>query len=240
MPAANSCLLRLPFPSKSHSAQIFRSVSLGSFEHDQMRRTTDPGSRCSSGRAELPTASARTFSRPSRPCAPLVVKSTLTPRHPTARLGGVRVLCLSFAFAACSRWRCFLILASNTAAYRVLAAGGTWGRRRVAVDCRERIEGAGLDDVELVDIKEDREERGTTFGISCLRVSIGLAMGTYQTGQWKRVVKPYTYRRCWVLKEVVAEVWTAPRKARALWALLGRSRCLIGAVKQVHAMDQER
>jgi len=53
----------------------------------------------------------------------------------------------------------------------------------VAVDCRERIEGAGLDDVELLDIKEDREERETTFGISCLKVSIGLAMGSYQTGQ---------------------------------------------------------
>jgi hypothetical protein len=53
----------------------------------------------------------------------------------------------------------------------------------VAVDCRERVEGAGLDDVELADIKEDREERGTTFGMSCLRVSSGLAMGSYQTAQ---------------------------------------------------------
>lgn len=176
MPTANSCLLRQPFPSESHSAQIFRRVSLGRFEHDQMRRTTDPGSRSSSGRAELPTASARTVSRPSRLSAPFVVKSTLTPRHPTARLGGVRVLCLSFAFTACSLWCCFLILASNTASYRTFAAGGSGVRRRVAVDCRERVEGARLDDVELVDIKDDREERGTTFGISCLRASIGLAM----------------------------------------------------------------
>jgi hypothetical protein len=183
MPAVNSCLLRLPFPSESHSVQIFCRVSLGSFEHDQMRRTTDPGSRSSSGRAELPTASARTCSRPSRPSAPFVVKSTLTPRQPTARRGGVSVLCWSFTFAACSRWRCFLTLALNTASYRAFAVGESGGRRRVAVDCRERIEGAGLDDVELVDIKEDREERGTIFGTSCLRVSIGLAMDTCQTGQ---------------------------------------------------------
>lgn len=179
MPAANCCLLRQPFPSESHSAQILRRVSLGSFEHDQMTRTTGPGSLSSSGRAEHSTASARTFSRPSRPSVPFVVKSTLIPRHPTARLGGVRVLCLSLAFAACSRWCCFLILTSNTASYRAFAAGGNGGRRRVAVDCRERVEGAGLDDVELVDIKEDREERGTTLGMSCLRASIGLAMGTY-------------------------------------------------------------
>jgi hypothetical protein len=49
----------------------------------------------------------------------------------------------------------------------------------VAVDCRERVEGAKLDDVELVDIKEERDERGTTFGISCLRASTGLAMETH-------------------------------------------------------------
>ena len=158
MPAANSCSLREPFPSESHSAQIFRRLSLGSFEHDQMRCTTDPGSRSSSGRAELPTASARTLSRPSWSSAPFVVRSTLTPLQPTARLGGVRVLCLSFAFAACSRWRCFLILAPNTASYRAFAASGNGKRRRVAVDCRESVEGDGLDDVELVDIREDCEE----------------------------------------------------------------------------------
>jgi hypothetical protein len=123
-----------------------------------MRRTTDLGSRSSSGRAELPAASARTFSRRSRSSAPFVVRSTLTPLQPRARLGGVRVLCLSLAFAACSLWCCLLILASKTASYRVFAAGGIGKRRRVAVDCRERVEGDGLDDVELVDIREDREE----------------------------------------------------------------------------------
>lgn len=70
-------------------------------------------------------------------------------------------------------------MASNTALYRALAAGGAGGRRRVAVDCRESVEGAGIDEVELVDITEEREERGTTFGMSCLRVSIWLAIGTY-------------------------------------------------------------
>src|SRR5258706_5712262 len=158
MPATNSFSLREPFPSESHSAQIFRRLSLGSFEHDQMRCTTDPGSRSSPGRAEVPAASARTLSRPSRSSAPFVVKSTLTPLQPRARLGGVRVLCLSFASAACSRWRCIIILASNTASYRAFAAGGNGKRRRVAVDCREKVEGDGLDEVELVDIREDREE----------------------------------------------------------------------------------
>ena len=158
MPAANPFSLREPFPSESHSAQILCRLSLGRFEHDQMRRTTEPGSRSSSGRAELPAASARTFSRPSRSSAPFVVRSTLTPLQPRALLGGVRVLCLSFAFAACSRWRCFVILASNTASYRAFAADGNGKRRRMAVDCRERVEGDGLDDVELVDIIEDREE----------------------------------------------------------------------------------
>jgi len=138
MPLANDCLSKLPVFCGSHSFQIVFRVIRGKREHSQSILTVFPLNFFSS-----PVGGSRTNEDCSDCCsagAPLVVRSTLVPRHPTALLEEPPDLSnvlppMSFLLS-CS----IFTLASKTKSYRALALGGRGGARFLDNDCELKLE----------------------------------------------------------------------------------------------------